>query len=120
MSQLILDFPETLRQLLEARAKVEGVAVNDFVIDALTQRITSVYTMRVVPDEEIAQQRASFAALLRSLRRASRDEVAKVLAERDIVESETLLNPEVSARVKILINEQRRNYESGRKINERS
>ena len=120
MSQLILDFPETLRDLLEARAQVEGIAVNDFVIDALTQRITSVYTVRVVPDEELTQQRASFTALLQSLRRASRDEVAKVLAERDIVEAEPALNPEVLARVKILINEGRRNYESGRKINERS
>jgi hypothetical protein len=103
MSQLVLDLPETLRQQLETHAQIEGVAVNDFVVDALTKRIASAYTVRVVPEEEVAQQRVAFATLLQSLKRGSPEEVAKVLAEREVVEPEPGLSPELIARVQKLI-----------------
>ena len=63
------------------------------------------YTMRTVPQAEIAQQRVAFAALLQGLRRGSPEEVAKALAQREMVEPESDLSPETVALVKKLINE---------------
>ncbi len=63
----------------------------------------SAYTVRVVPEEEIAQQHVAFAALLQNLRRSSPEEVAKVLAKREVVEPEPGLSPELIARVQKLI-----------------
>ncbi|RKZ90811.1 MAG: hypothetical protein DRR19_09000 [Candidatus Parabeggiatoa sp. nov. 1] len=44
------------------------------------------YFVQTVPEEEIAQQRASFNALLQSLGTASFDEIEAVMAEREVVE----------------------------------
>ncbi len=44
------------------------------------------YLVQTVPEEEIAQQRASFNALLQSLGTASFDEIEAVMAEREVVE----------------------------------
>lgn len=107
MGQLVLDLPEVLQQQLETLAKSEGVAVNELVVEVLTQRIALAYTMRIVPQAEIAQQRVAFAALLQSLRRGSPEEVARALAQRERVEPESELSPETIARVKKLINERR-------------
>jgi hypothetical protein len=53
-----------------------------------------------VPEEQVAQQRASFTALLQNLGQASFDEIESVLAEREPAEAEPGLSPEVVTRLK--------------------
>ena len=53
-----------------------------------------------LPDQAIAEQKASYTALLQSLGQASFDEIAQVLAERVQVEPEEGLTPEVVRAIK--------------------
>ena len=48
---------------------------------------------------DIAQQRASFNALLQNLGQASYDEISAVLADREVVEPEAGLSPDVIKRL---------------------
>ena len=57
------------------------------------------YTVHPVSAETIAHQRASFTALLQSLGQASFAEIEAVMAEREVVEPEEGLSPEVVMRL---------------------
>lgn len=74
--------------------------MNQYIVYALTRQATLAYTVQAVPEQTAAQQRASFTALLQSLGQASFDEIEAVLAEREVVEPEAGLNPEVIMRLR--------------------
>lgn len=99
MSRLTIRLPETLHHQLANLAEQEGVSLNQYIVYALTRQTTLAYTVQAVPAEAIAQQQASFAALLESLGQASSAEIEKVLAEREVVEPEAGLTPEIMERL---------------------
>jgi hypothetical protein len=99
MSQLTVELPETLHHQLESLAQTEGVSLSQYVLFALTRQATLSYTVRSVPETEIAQQRTAFATLLNNLGQASFSEIEKVMQEREIVEPEIGLTPEVVKRL---------------------
>lgn len=99
MSQLTLKLPETLRHQLETLAQGEGVSLNQYILFALTRQTTLSYHVQSVPDKDVAQQRSDFANLLNSLGQTSFSEIEKVMQEREVVEPEPGLTPEVVKRL---------------------
>ncbi len=99
MSRVTLDLPETLYRQLEIQAQREGVLLDQYVVYALTRQLTLAYTVRALPETAVAEQRPQYAALLQSLGQASYEEIQKTLAERETVESEPGLTPEVLTRL---------------------
>jgi hypothetical protein len=95
MSRLTLRLPDTLHQQLETLAEHEEVSLNQYIVYALTRQVTVAYTVQTLPEKVIAQQKTAYAALLQSLGQASFDELNKVMAERDEVEAESGLTPEI-------------------------
>jgi hypothetical protein len=100
MSRLTVRLPGTLHSQLTALATREGISLNQYIVYALTRQATLAYTVQAVPAQAVAQQRASFTALLQSLGQASFDEIEALLAEREVVEPEAGLNPEVLIRLR--------------------
>lgn len=76
-------------------AKREGVSLSQYIVYALTRQATLAYTVQAVPEKEIAQQRTAFAALIESLGQASFSKIQEILREREVVEPEKGLAPEV-------------------------
>jgi hypothetical protein len=107
MSRLTLRLPETLHRQLETLAQNEETSLNQYIVYALTRQVTLAYTVQSLPDKVIAQQRASYAALLQNLGQASFDEIEKVMAEREKVEPEEGLTPNVMRVITSRISEQR-------------
>jgi hypothetical protein len=99
MGQFTLRLPETLHRELEFRAQQEGVSVNQYIVYALTRQVAVTYTIQVLPDEAIKQQKAGFEKLLDSLGEASLATTKAFLAERDTVEPEDDLTEEAVARL---------------------
>jgi hypothetical protein len=99
MGRLTLRLPETLHKELTARAKQEGVSLNQYIVYALTRQVTLAYSVHAVPDEEVARQKASFEALLQSLGQESCDEIEAMLTERETAEPEPGLDRERVARL---------------------
>jgi len=107
MARITVRLPGTLHNQLTALAGREGISLNQYIVYALTRQVTLAYTVQAVPEQAVAQQRASFMALLQRLGQASFDEIEAVLAEREAVEPEAGLDPEVIARLqKRLANKQ--------------
>jgi HicB family len=107
MSRLTLRLPETLHHQLTGLADREGVSLNQYIVYALTRQTTSAYT--VVPaTESPATQMQDFQALLQQLRSGSDEEINAVLADREVVEPEPELMPEVLARVRSVIAAQKK------------
>jgi HicB family len=100
MSRLTLRLPETLHRQLEARAKREGVSLNQYVVYALSRQLTQSYMVHAVPEETGAQQQTQCTALLRGLGQASPEGTRAVLAARDHVETEPELTPDVVAQLR--------------------
>lgn len=107
MSQLTVELPETLHHQLDLLAQNEGVSLGQYVLFTLTRQATLSYTVQSVPKTEIAQQRTTFATLLNNLGQASFSEIEKVMQEREIVEPETGLTPEVVKRLQSRITNHR-------------
>ena len=99
MSRLTLRLPETLHRQLETQAKREGVSLNQFIVYALTQQLTQSYTVQVLTEEAVVQQRTEFDALRRELGQASPEVLSATLAAREQVEPEPELKPDVVARL---------------------
>ena len=99
MSRLTLRLPESLHRRLEALAENEQISLNQYIVYALTQQVTIAYTVQPLPATIIAEQRAAYTALLQRLGQASFKEVERVLAEREPVELESGLTPEVMTRL---------------------
>lgn len=95
MSRLTLRLPQTLHVQLTDLAETEGVSLNQYIVYALTRQVSLAYTVQPVPEHVIAQQKASFSALLQSLGTASFDEIELLMSEREEVEPEPELTPEM-------------------------
>lgn len=106
MSELTLYLPETLQHRLELLAKNEGVPLTSYILYILTKQASLSYTIEVNGPKAIDQQQENFAAYLQQLGKGSDEQIAKILAERDVVESEPDLHPETIAKLKLLIAEQ--------------
>lgn len=115
MSRLTLRLPETLHHQLDTLARNEGISLNQYIVYALTHQATLAYTAQPVPDKAIAEQRASYAALLNSLGHASFDEIEQVMAEREPVAPDKGLSPEAVAKLAARIAKQRAANKSKRK-----
>ena len=100
MSRLTLRLPETLHRQLEAQARREGVSLNQYIVYALSRQLTQNYTVHTVPEEAVAQQQAQFTALLRQLGQESPEAISAVLADRNLVEPEPELTPDVVAQIR--------------------
>ncbi len=107
MSRLTLRLPETLHHQLTGLADREGVSLNQYIVYALTRQATSAYT--VVPSAESPeQQEQDFRSLLQQLTLGGEVEIASALADREVVEPEPELTPEVLARVRSVISAQKK------------
>jgi predicted transcriptional regulator len=82
MGRLTVRLPDTLHRQIKELADREGISMNQYIVYALTQKVTLAYTVRSVPDEDVRQQARSYAELLRELGRASSDEIRAVLRDR--------------------------------------
>lgn len=100
MSRLTVRLPDTLHQQLESLAEQEAVSLNQYIVYALTRQVTLAYTVQQVPEAVIREQRAAYNALLQSLGRATAEEIAAALDEREPAEPETGLTPEVVERLR--------------------
>ncbi len=105
MGRLTVRLPSTLHQQLTRLASSEGVSLNQYIVYALTRQSTQAYTVRPLHEAEVEQQRASFDQLLESLGEASNEEIASVLAKREVVEPETELEKETLAQFKKRVKE---------------
>lgn len=100
MTRLTLRLPETLHQQLEAQAEAEGVSLNQYIVFALTRQITTAYSVQTVPEKVLAEQRSQYSLLLQSLGQASFAQIEEALAQREQVEPEPGLTPEVVAQLR--------------------
>ena len=108
MSQLVLELPTTLHHQLETLARSEGVSLGQYVMFALTRQTTQAYTVQAVPENEIAQQKSAFSALLQNLGKASFAEIEQIMRERETVAPEAGLTPEIVQRLRERIANQKR------------
>ena len=100
MSVLTLELPDTLYQQLEAEAHSEGVSLAQFVLSKLTRQESFHYRVEALPPEVQEQEREAFAHLMGSVPPATHEEMEQFLAEREPVEPEPDLSPEVVARLR--------------------
>jgi HicB family len=99
MSRLTLRLPETLHHQLTDLADSEGVSLNQYIVYALTRQVTSDY-IAVPAAQSPIQQKQEFQALLQRLRPGRAEDTASVLADREPVEPEPELTPEILAQVR--------------------
>lgn len=99
MSRLTVNLPETLHQQLINLAEGEGVSLNEYIVYTLIRQVASTHAIRAVQAEEIECQKQSFQMLLKDLGEASFSEIAATLDEREAVEPEEELKPEIIARL---------------------
>ena len=107
MSRLTVRLPDTLHNQLTTLASREGISLNQYIVYALTRQATMAYLVEAVPEKAIEEQRVSFNALLERLGQATFEEIEAVLAEREEVEPEEGLTPEVVERLREHIAERR-------------
>ena len=100
MSRLTVRLPETLHWQLSTLAKDEEISLNQYIVYALTRQVTLAYTVQAVPEQTVAQQQASFTALLQSLGRVSFAEIEAVMSEREEVALDSRLTAEIVARLR--------------------
>jgi hypothetical protein len=97
MSRLTLHLPETLHQQLIHLAEGEGVSLNQYIVYSLTQQVALAYAVLTVHEGVVSQQKQAFKALLQRLGTASLGEIKLALADREIVQPEEELSPELVA-----------------------
>jgi HicB family len=99
MSRLTLRLPETLHRQLEELAQSEEISLNQFIVYALTRQVTSAYTVQAFPEKAIAQQQATYNALLQTLGDASSDQIEQAMAGREPAPPENGLTYEVIKKI---------------------
>ena len=99
MGRFTLRLPETLHTELESRAEQEGVSLNQYIVYMLTRQVSSSYTIQVLPEQSLKEQKASYEKLLDSLGDASLETTKAFLAERETAEPEDGLTEDVIARL---------------------
>lgn len=99
MSRLTVRLPDTLHRQLSNAAQDEGVSLNQYIVYALTRQVTLAYTVHPVPTAEVAEQRASYTALLQNLGQATFEEIKAVMEAREKATPEQEITPEVIERL---------------------
>lgn len=97
MSRLTLRLPDTLHQQLVHLAESEGVSLNQYIVYALTRQSSTNYIIQPIPTQETNQQQSDFTNLLQKLEKAASTEIEVALAEREAVQPEKELTPEIIA-----------------------
>jgi uncharacterized protein (DUF1778 family) len=97
MSRLTLRLPESLHQQLSHQASQEGVSLNQYIVYALTRQATQNYLIKPVLPESIEQQQTSFLSLVNDLGTATLEDIQLALDEREIVNAENELTPDIMA-----------------------
>ncbi len=97
MSRLTLRLPDTLHHQLIHLAESEGVSLNQYIVYALTRQSSTNYIVQPLPQQETNQQQSDFTNLLQKLGKASPTEIEKALLERENVQPEEELIPEIIA-----------------------
>jgi hypothetical protein len=100
MSRLTLRLPETLHRQLEELAQSEEISLNQYIVYALTRQVTPAYTVQAFPEKAIAQQQATYNALLQTLGDASTSQIEQAMAERVPVAPENNLPHEVIQKIR--------------------
>lgn len=118
MGRFTLRIPKTLHSELEILAKDEGISLNQFIIYALTQKVTAsklsieesdlsskqatfISNIQPVSPEEVSEQAIAFDAYLSELGpEATNTEVDAYLSERQEVSPESDLDPQAVLRLK--------------------
>ena len=95
MSRLTLRLPETLHQQLANLAQGEGISLNQYIVYALTRQVTSAYTVKVASQEDIEKQQHNFNNLVAQLEQADAKEIDRVLSQREVVQPEPELTPDI-------------------------
>jgi hypothetical protein len=95
MSRLTLRLPETLHQQLIQLAQAEGVSLNQYIVYTLTRQAVSTEFIQATPEKEIIDQEKSFQILLQELGTVSENQIKSILAERELVQPEEELTPEI-------------------------
>jgi hypothetical protein len=108
MSEVTLRLPKTLHRNLEMLAEKEEVPLTQYIIYILSRQVPGSYMVHVVPENDAAEQKASFDGLLGKWRSGLSVDADKVLSEREQAEPEAELTPELVSRLKDQI-AQRRN-----------
>lgn len=115
MGRFTVRLPKTLHNELDLLAKGEGISLNQYIVYALTEKVTLeklvlgqddkrmeltpakarlLAHVKLIPPEQVTAQYEAFEALLSSLgEEASDEEVEQYLAEREPVEMEPDLKP---------------------------
>ncbi len=103
MNEIKLQLPNTLYQSLELLAEKEDVSLSRYILYILTRQISSGYTVRVVPEEDVAGQKASFDSLLQKWGRIPLAEADRILDNREPSEPEADLDPCIVSKLKTQI-----------------
>lgn len=108
MAQLTLELPDTLHHHLEGLAQREGVQLTQYILYILSRQAGTVYAVQVTPEEATKQQEADYLALRQQWSQASPTPIEEALANREVVEPEAALKPEVIEKVRQRIEEKQR------------
>ena len=108
MGRMTLRLSESLHRQLEAQAKQEGVSLNQYIVYTLARYNAPSYMVRKLSEEEIAQKRSRLEELRNSLRKGTPAQVEEALNNREIVEPEPELTPEIIERLQQRIAEARK------------
>ena len=103
MSRLTLRLPETLHKQLVRLADREGVSLNQYIVYSLTRQAGTSYSVQIVTDSDVEQQKNELDQWLQSSATCSDSEALKILAEREPIEEKKRLDPEVMARFRRMI-----------------
>ena len=109
MNEITLQMPKSLYQNLEDLAKNEAVSLHEYILYLLPRQIAQDYSVRVMPAEEVAEQKAAFDHLLERLGNASLEELDTILDERDEAPPEPGLSQETIQKVNAMIARKKEN-----------
>ncbi len=103
MNEVTLQLPRTLYQNLEMLAEREAVPLPQYIIYILTCQISGSYTLQVIPEEDVAEQKTSFDSLLKKWGKITPYKADIILNKRELVKPEPDLEPEIISRLKTQI-----------------
>ncbi len=113
MGQFEINLPETLRVHLEIIAQKEKMPLNQYIVYALTRQAMMASMFHTLSKEERAHQREDFEERLQRLGEVSSAELELILREREPVEPDPDLDPEVISRLQYRIAEAKLLHEQG-------
>jgi hypothetical protein len=101
MTEILVKLPETLHVQLDLLAQQEGVSINQYILYSLTRQVASGYALKRTSANQVQQQQDDIEALRAQWRALAADkDVTQLLAERDAVEPEPELTPDLVAKLR--------------------